>query len=215
MNAICISASNIINSHKESISYKLCEEVAKVLMSNGVFCEIVDLRNYDLSPCIGCGKCFDSKRCCKDKDFNTIYSKIVESDCIFFVSPHYAPIPAKLSMLLEKMEEITFLHWWKDNTYKSEIYNLRTGIISHGGGSDWALSSYKAMVNDTIANALDTIQCKVVPYNDEWNTGISLPVSTVETEKGIFPIQRYDWSTINEKIKEYVECVVQAGMKKQ
>lgn len=210
MNAICISASNIVNSHKESISYKLCEEVVKVLMSNGVFCEIVDLRNYDLSPCIGCGKCFDSKRCCKDKDFNTIYNKIVESDCIFFVSPHYAPIPAKLSMLLEKMEEITFLHWWKDNTYKSEIYNLRTGIISHGGGSDWALSSYKAMVNDTIANALDTIQCKVVPYNDEWNTGISLPVSSVEAEKGIFPIQRYDWSTMKEKIKEYVECVVQA-----
>lgn len=128
----------------------------------------------DLSPCIGCGKCFDSKRCCKDKDFNTIYNKLVEYDCIFFVSPHYAPISAKLSMLLEKMEEITFLHWWKNITYKSEI-----------------------------------------PYNDEWNTGISLPVSSVETEKGIFPIQRYDWSTINEKIKEYVECVVQAGMKTQ
>lgn len=209
MNAICISASNIINSHNESISYKLCEEVVKVLMSDGVSCEIVDLRNYDLSPCIGCGKCFDSKRCCRDKDFNTLYNKIVESDCLFFVSPHYAPIPAKLSMLLEKMEEITFLHWWKDNTYKSEMYNLRAGIISHGGGSDWALSSYKAMVNDTIANALDTIQCKVVPYNDEWNTGISLPVSTVETGEGIFPIQRYDWSTMKEKIKEYVECVVQ------
>lgn len=48
-----------------------------------------------------------------------------------------------------------------------------TGIISHGGVSDWALMSYKAMANKTIANALDTTQCKTIPYNFEWNTGIS------------------------------------------
>ena len=89
-------------------------------------------------------------------------------------------------MLLEKMGEITFLHWWKDNAYKSQMYNKPAGIISHGGGSDWALSSYKAMVNDTIANALDTIQCKIVPYNAEWNTGISLPVQSVIEKKRHF-----------------------------
>lgn len=210
MKAICISASNIRNSYNESISYKFCKEVEKVLKGEGISCEILDLRNYDLEPCIGCGKCFDSKRCCRDEDFNVIYNKIAGVDCIFFISPHYAPIPAKLSMLLEKMEEITFLHWWKDNTYQSELYQLPAGIISHGGGSDWALLSYKAMVNDTIANALDTIQCKLVPYNDEWDTGISLPVCKVEEEKGIFPIQKYEWNTIEEKIKEYVEIIVGA-----
>lgn len=210
MKAICISASNIRNSYNESISYKFCKEVEKVLKGEGISCEILDLRNYNLEPCIGCGKCFDSKRCCRDEDFNVIYNKIAGVDCIFFISPHYAPIPAKLSMLLEKMEEITFLHWWKDNTYQSELYQLPAGIISHGGGSDWALLSYKAMVNDTIANALDTIQCKLVPYNDEWDTGISLPVCKVEEEKGIFPIQKYEWNTIEEKIKEYVEIIVGA-----
>lgn len=210
MKAICISASNIRNSYNESISYKFCKEVEKVLKGEGISCEILDLRNYDLEPCIGCGKCFDSKRCCRDEDFNVIYNKIAGVDCIFFISPHYAPIPAKLSMLLEKMEEITFLHWWKDNTYQSELYQLPAGIISHGGGSDWALLSYKAMVNDTIANALDTIQCKLVPYNDEWDTGISLPVCKVEEEKGIFPIQKYEWNTIEEKIREYVEIIVGA-----
>ncbi len=121
------------------------------------------------------------------------------------MSPHYAPIPAKLSMLLEKMEQITFLHWWKDNTYKSELYGLYTGIISHGGGAQWALKSYKAMVNDTIANALDTIQCKIIPYNKEWNTGISLPVKNVAEEESIFPIQTYDWDEIENDIKNYVE----------
>lgn len=209
MNTVCISASNISGSCRESISYGFCEIIKKHCYTKGIGCEILDLREFDLSPCIGCGKCFDTKRCCKDKDFNTIYNRVIESDCLFFVSPHYAPIPAKLCMLLEKMEEITFLHWWKDNAYQSELYHKPAGIISHGGGSDWALSSYKAMVNDTIANALDTIQCKVVPYNDEWNTGLSLPVHTVLEEKGIFPIQTYDWEAIEQKIKEYVYCVVQ------
>lgn len=46
-------------------------------------------------------------------------NKFIQADGVFFVSPHYAPIPAKLSMLLEKMEEITFLHWWKYNSYQS------------------------------------------------------------------------------------------------
>lgn len=127
---------------------------------------------------------------------------------MLFVSPHYAPIPAKLSMLLEKMEEITFLHWWKDNTYKSEMHNLPAGIISHGGGSDWALSSYKAMVNDTIANALDTIQCRIIPYDSEWNTGISLPVMRVEEENSLFPVQKYDWEAMGKKIQEYIKIIV-------
>ena len=210
MNAVCISASNIQSSRKSSISYRLCKKVEQALSQIGITCTIFDLREYNLSPCSGCGKCFDGKRCCRDKDFNTIYSAITCSDSLFIVSPHYAPVPAKLCMLLEKMEEITFLHWWKDPAYQSEVYHLPTGIISHGGGSDWALPSYKAMVNDTIANALDTIQCKVIPYNAEWNTGISLPVQDVIQEKEIFPVQIYDWKKMDEKIQEYVTYVAQA-----
>ena len=102
-----------------------------------------------------------------------------------------------------------FLHWWKDNQYKSEVYGIPAGFISHGGGSDWALKSYKAMVNDTIANALDTIQGKVVPYNSEWNTGISLPVQKVLEEDEIFPIQEYDWNLLTKKLRDYIELVLQ------
>lgn len=209
MKALCISASNIINSSSQSISYQFSGIVKNELEAKGISCEIIDLREYNLSPCVGCGKCYDSKRCCIDKDFNLIYNKIIKSNCVFFVSPHYAPIPAKLCMLLEKMEEITFLHWWKDNTYKPEVYQIPVGVISHGGGAGWALPSYKAMVNDTIANALDTIQCKVVPYNDEWNTGISIPVDKVKEDASIFPIQRYNWNLIEELITEYTNCVLQ------
>lgn len=96
MNVICISASNILSSQRESTSYKICLEVVKTLAQKNIICEILDLRDYNVSPCIGCGKCFDSKRCCKDNDFNKFYNKLIKADCVFIVSPHYAPIPAKL-----------------------------------------------------------------------------------------------------------------------
>lgn len=212
MKILCISASNILHSKENSISYVICSKIFEIVSEKGMTCEIVDLRNYRLCPCIGCGKCFEKKRCFYDVDFNTIYEKAIGSDVIFFVAPHYAPIPAKLSMILEKMEEITFLHWWKDGKYKSEVYGIPVGIISHGGASDWALKSYKAMVNDTIANALDTIQCKIVPYNLEWNTGISLPVQSVLEEDHIFPIQKYDWDLITHELKEYIDLVLKQGI---
>ncbi len=56
MKAICISASNMTASRNESVSIKLCEMVADALGKREIICEIVDLRDYSLSPCIGCGK---------------------------------------------------------------------------------------------------------------------------------------------------------------
>lgn len=205
---LCISASNIHHSKNNSISKILCDKITEILQEKDIMCETVDLREHSLNACIGCGNCFYRRRCCNDKDFNKIYEKAIEADAIFFVSPHYAPIPAKLCMVLEKMEEITFLHWWKDNTYQSEINGKPAGIISHGGASDWALKSYKEMVNDTIANALDTIQCRVVPYNSEWNTGISVPVKNVLEKKGVFPVQEYDWKMITGILTEYADMVL-------
>ena len=207
--AVCISASNIMESQKNSTTYRICKLIAGVLHKKNVLCKIIDLRNSALNPCTGCGQCYEGKRCVQDTNFNCIYEELLTADYVFFVSPHYAPIPAKLCMLLEKMEQITFLHWWQDHKYRSEIYGTLAGIISHGGGGNGALENYKAMVNDTIANALDTIQFKMVPYNSKWNTGISLPVKNVTRNKGIFPCQEYDWRLLEENIEKYVEIVVQ------
>lgn len=122
MKAICISASNIAGSHDKSVSLNLSEKVKRALALKEIGCEIVDLREYALSPCMGCGKCFDDKRCYLDKELNSIYDKMIQAACIFVGSPHYAPIPAELCMLLEKMEQITFLHWWKNGLKLTKKY---------------------------------------------------------------------------------------------
>jgi len=169
--------------------------------------EIIELKNLNLIPCMDCMGCLDSRRCAKDGIFNQLYEKIIACDILFIVSPHYAPVPAKLCMLLEKMEEITFYRWEKDTTYQSEVYGKKTAVISHGGGSgnevaeDGGISQkdYKRVVNDPIANALNTIQLKLIPYDDEWNTGIVVKPETAE--------QGFD-----KKIGEYVRQVLNVGV---
>ena len=196
MKITCISGSNILNSKSESTSLQLCAVIAQTAARKHISCEIIDLRSYALSPCTGCGCCYNTRRChmagINRGTFYTHYSDIYD--------------------LLEKMEQITFLHWWKDNSYRSELYHLPAGIISHGGGAQWALKSYKAMVNDTIANALETIQCRVIPFDSEWDTGISLPIFKIEETDSIFPIQKYDWDSIRQKLEEYVEIVLREAL---
>lgn len=216
MNAICLSASNITHSGTEgSTSWHICRIIADVLHEDGVRSTLIDLRDYPLAPCTGCGHCYESRRCSNDAAFNEIYEHVIACDCVFIVSPHYAPIPAKLCMLLEKMEQITFLHWWKDNAYRAELSGIPTGIISHGGGSDWALESYHRMVNDTVANALATIQLKTIPFDTDGKAGISLPVREVKQGSGIFPLQQYDWERLTASVRSYVRIVLAAASLRQ
>ena len=177
---------------------------------NDIQTEIIRLVDTDLQPCIGCGQCYTTNKCAASDDFNSIYAKIAGSDAVFIVSPHYAPIPAKLSILLEKMEQPVFLHWFHDNNYKSVLHKKPVGIIAHGGGGNqWMLRSYKEMVLDMIANALQTVMMDVVGLDEKWPTGIVFPVKTVQkSEKALFPVQSYDWADIENRVTPLVEKVV-------
>lgn len=211
MKATYISASNMVLVHSEnSTSYQLCE-IAQTKMQQllpSTQHQIIELKYHILLPCVGCGECFASHRCVQKDDFNHLYQEIIQSDVLIIVSPHYAPIPAKLTVLLEKMEQITFLHWGRDQSYRSEVLDKPVGIISHGGGGAWALQTYKSMVNDTIANALDTIQLKTIPFDTVWDTGISIPLQQANfTQHSIFPQQEYDWDAVTRSISAYMEKI--------
>ena len=49
----------------------------------------------------------------------------------------------------------------------------------------------------------------MIPYNQEWVTGISLPVQNILEEDSIFPIQHYDWNAIEEKVKDYLGKILE------
>ena len=215
MRILTISAANIVHAKKESTSLEACLLIEKIiktrLTGNDMQMENIRLVDTGLSPCTGCGKCFKMNKCWHDDCFNNIYSRIAQSDALFIVSPHYAPIPAKLCMLLEKMEQLSFLNRFQDIGYKPAVYRMPVGIIAHGGGStEAALHSYKEMVLDTIANALRTVMMDVVGLDEEWPTGVAFPAKEVlRDEDEIFPVQLYDWADIEERLAPLVLKVVE------
>lgn len=215
MKIVCISASNMKNAVENGVSTRVCNIIDAIIRKDPLTVnaqvEIVRLVEADLSPCTGCGECFKTGLCAAGDGFNPIYEKIAGSDALFIVSPHYAPIPAKLCMLLEKMEQIAYLPWFHNPNHKSRLYKKLAGIIAHGGGSyEKALLSYKKMVLDTISNALETAQMEVVGLDEERPNGIVFPVTEVrKDDTRIFPVQIYDWEEIETRITPLVKRVIE------
>jgi Multimeric flavodoxin WrbA len=200
LRVLCISASNRIDS-EETNSYRKCkaalEEVEKHIPD--VQGEIIELQYHSLNPCTACSRCKNSKRCAIDSGFNQIYEKIVTCDILFIIAPHYALAPAKLCMILEKMGQVVTIHSSKDKSYQSETYGLKTAIITHGATAidEIAQKKKKTVLNDPISVALHDTQAEIIPFSDEWDTGICVqPIK-----------QNYDGESLS-KINEYVRRVI-------
>ncbi|OPJ62895.1 NAD(P)H-dependent oxidoreductase [Clostridium oryzae] len=214
----CISASNIKHAVKNSTSLKTCKiikDLLKMKVSDHVDVEIIPLVNYELESCIGCGSCFQKDVCVHDESFNRIYQILVKSDALFIVSAHYAPIPSKLSMLLEKIEQLAFLKRFNNENYRSPLFNKPVGIVAHGGGTEEIIKYYKEPVLDSIWNALSyPVEMNIVETDDEHSNGVILPVKSVKRiDTSIFPMQEYDWSDIKERLSPLVSNVLDAVLK--
>lgn len=192
--AICISASNIIKNQKHSTSYFISEIIGEALAKKEVFCEILDLRKFELMECTGCDGCEKERKCISDEEFNGIYRKLTKANYVFFISPHCAPIPAKLSMLLEKMERM-------EKSF-SKPGGILAGIISYGEGK-----YQDKIVNDIISETLEKMQIKIIPYNSKWDTGICLPID----HEGTIKESGYDMGMLESEIEQYVKVVLQTA----
>jgi len=213
MKVLCISASNNFKEGiKETSSFIICQRIINEVKKRTIQadCSILELKEYMPNPCINCVKCLNSSRCVIDDAFNDIYEKILGCNALFIVSPHYAPIPAKLCMIMEKIESIWFNPWLRDSSYQPEIVGIPTGIISHGGtGKEGGLREYEKVVNYPIANFLFTIpkpyeytrQLKLIAYDDDWQFGINVP-----------PVKDFEeWSDLQvSMLGSYVDKVIQS-----
>lgn len=212
MTVYCISASNIKHAGVDSTSLKICHLVKEIMAESEpqLKAEVLPLVDYELKPCIGCGKCYGKGRCIDDPTFNQLYECLTTADALFVVSAHYAPIPAKLTMLLEKMEQLAFLPRFNNEANKSPLYQRPVGIIAHGGGTEEIIKGYAGVVINTIANALSwPIEMNIIGAGEEWPRGIAIPVKSVRKDiNSIFPVQEYDWLDIKERIKPLVNKVM-------
>ena len=155
MQIVCISSSNIKHAGQNSTSLKACKLICEIFVEKtccDVKTEIITLADYEPKPCIGCGACFYKDKCVHDNEFNRIYSILCKADALFVISAHYAPIPSKLAMLLEKVEQIAFLKRFNDESYRSRY--LKTCWNYAHGEVRKKYKYYIEPVINTIWNAL-------------------------------------------------------------
>jgi multimeric flavodoxin WrbA len=136
MKIVCISAANIEVARGNSASVRTCQLVGELFraLRPDAQIEVVPLLDYEMRSCIMCGGCVTTQRCVHDEAFNRVLEKMAAADAIFLVVPHYAPIPSKVMIMTEKMEEMCFLGWTADEKhYRAPLAEKPLGIIGHGG----------------------------------------------------------------------------------
>jgi multimeric flavodoxin WrbA len=219
MKVLCVSASNIEAARERSTSTRTCELVAHQLQTefgDWVEVDILRLMDYELNPCRMCGKCFESLHCPYDPAFNEIFERLRAADAAFIVSPHYTPIPSKLVMLFEKLEEMVYLRTGVDPAYRFVLYGKPVGIIAHGGQHDddgRALAYYKSALLDPIATALSAAQMKVIGAGEDWPYGVAFGVQEIRLPRGsIFLDILHDWDMVLERISPLVRNVALAAL---
>jgi multimeric flavodoxin WrbA len=213
MKVVCLSASNISPARQHSASTHTCELIRNLLaeIQPSIEVEIVPLIDYAMKPCRMCGECLPTLRCSHDEDFNQVQNRLQSADGIFLVCPHYAPIPSKVMILLEKLEEMAYLKYCQDKTSLTPLHGKPIGIIAHGGQTEEALAYYKTTLLDPLANAFASVQMRVIGAGEEWPNGVTFGIKSLTMPPdSIFVTIEHDWQVIRQRIQPLVENVISA-----
>jgi hypothetical protein len=196
-----------------SASTKVCSIIKDLVAKNystDITVKVVPLMKYDLKPCILCGRCSNSSSCIYDNDFNDIYKELSNSDDIFFVVPHYSPIPSKLLIAFEKLNEFAYAGWLKDKNFSSPLSNIPVGIVGHGGcaESKEVLKNYHDNLVAPIKRTLESLSLDVVGLSEEFPFGAVFGLKDdkclKESSEAIFPDIIQDYDMIRERIEPLV-----------
>jgi multimeric flavodoxin WrbA len=207
-----------------STSTKVCRIVENIIRRDckeGIEVNTVSLVNCNFKPCILCGSCAKTNKCIYDEDFNEIYSKMCKSDGVFFVVPHYSPIPSKLIMIFEKINEIMYAGWINDQNFTSPITQKAVGVIGHGGcpENDEILKYYHDNLIAPVARTLKSLSFDVVGVDEEFKYGAALGLRDnncfEKAENSVFPGIIQDWANIEKRIRPLVKNVIDKSLERQ
>jgi hypothetical protein len=217
MQITCLSASNTKLLGDKSTSTRVCALIGDIISKkygSDISINILPLVDFNLTPCILCGECSISGNCIYDSDFNNLYTQISKSDAIFLVVPHYSPIPSKLMISFEKLNELAYAGWLKNPNFTSTLSNIPVGIIGHGGCPEDKniLKHYHDNLVAPVARNLQALSLNVVGYNDEYPYGVTFGLKDnnclIQTDNSIFPDILQDFEMIEDRIKPLIFNVV-------
>ncbi len=210
---ICISASNtrLIGNNSTSVKVGyLIEKITHNQVKDKMEVQVLPLMDYNLKTCILCGCCNSSSQCVYDEDFNHLLKLIEEADGIIFIVPHYSPIPAKLIMLFEKLNEIMYSGWLKNSEFKASWCDTPTAVIAHGGmvETQESLNYYYDQLVTRVADTLRSLAFQIIEANDEHPNGVCFGLrddNCLRTREGaIFPDILQDWEMIEERVEPLI-----------
>lgn len=215
MKVACISAANIEVARQHSASVHACELVRDLLHEElpeaGI--EIIPLIDYEMKPCRMCGKCLETQRCTRDDAFNQVFEKMIAADGVIVVVPHYAPLPSKLMILFEKMEEIAFLNWCANANYRFPLHQKLSGVIGHGGqqGTDEVLAYYQRTLVEPVSMALSSVSMRVIGAGAQAPNGVTFGIRSIDKrEDSIFVDIQHDWDEVRRRIVPLVHNMAAA-----
>jgi multimeric flavodoxin WrbA len=211
MHVLCISGSNISVARKNSASTHACELIGELVHASypAARVEIAPLIDYELKPCRMCGKCFEKLECAYDSDFNDLHARMSAADAIFLICPYYAPLPSKVMIVLEKLQEMVYLRSCAQVDYHFTLYRKPLGIVAHGGQTNEALPYYKTALLDPLANAFAGVQMYVVGAGEQWPNGVTFGIRSItKPADSIFVTIEHDWDDVRARIAPLVQNVL-------
>ncbi len=219
MKVIAISAANIRH-QPEGTSVRLARAALERLQAllPGVTTELIPLVDKEIQPCIGCGSCAATHACGRfSDDFARIYQQLLTSDALIVVTAHYAPIPAKLCALFERIESISFLGWHNNPDFARPLAGKPYAVIGHCGGPPAIWESYYDVIFAPVKNALGFPVSMQPVDTGEWpHIGVMLGPREIQKEAGNpFPVQIYDENLIEERIDIVVLSLAESLMSKR
>jgi len=216
MKFVCISAANIEVARNHSASVRTCQLAGAILEFEcpGASVEVVPLIDYDMKPCRMCGECVEKMLCTRDAAFNRVFKKMQSAQGLLVVVPHYAPLPSKLMILLEKMQEIAYLGWCADEkNFRFPLAGVPLAVIGHGGqtGAE-ALEYYQRALVEPVARAFAGCGLSVVSGGDGMPYGVSFGIqSLTKRPDSIFVDIQHDWAGIRGRIMPLVKNLAAAA----
>jgi multimeric flavodoxin WrbA len=163
----------------------------------------ISLVNSQLQPCTMCADCLGIDRCAHDPAFNELFDGMVWADGILLVVPHYALIPAKLTIVLEKLQEFAFLHGYNKLPGDFILAGKPVGLVAHGGmvESEDVIKYYQRALLEPVSNALKGIGMQVVPLDGGMPLGVVFGIRRMIEVKGRFlPEFEHAWPEITERL---------------
>lgn len=217
MKIVCMSAAHTKLAEDKSTSVKVCHVIKDIIdneVKEDIEVEIVALKDYEMKPCSLCGGCYESGRCVCDDEFNRLLSQIETAQGLFLVVPHYSPIPSKLIMIMEKVNEISYAGWINDENYQSPFFKMPVGVIGHGGmvEDEAILKYYHDHLVTPVANTLKSLSFKVISMDDSFKNGICFGLKDdtciKKVEDSIFPEIVQDWQKIEDRVRPFVSKAI-------